>query len=60
MVEVQIRLQKAFAALARNGDPRYITYARLHSAQALLRAEAAMPFSFDIDRVRRAAAQVAD
>jgi uncharacterized membrane protein len=57
-VEVQIRLQKALAALARTGDPRFIEHALRHSAEALLRAEAAMPFPADIERVRKAAAKV--
>lgn len=59
MVEVQVRLQKAFAALARSSDPNYVEEAKRHSADALARAEAAMSFEADLVRVREAAARVA-
>ncbi|QPC85329.1 DUF2254 domain-containing protein [Mesorhizobium sp. NBSH29] len=58
MVEVQVRLQKAFAALARSADPTYVGEAMRHSADALARAEAAMAFGPDIARVRDASSLV--
>lgn len=60
MVEVQIRLQKALAALARTGDRRYRRSALLHSKLALDRVEAAMEFEPDRERTRAAAAKVGD
>lgn len=60
IVEVQIRLQKAFAALARSGDARFAVEAARHSAIALTRAEKAMSLADDIERVRQAARQVTD
>ena len=56
--EVQIRLQKAFGALARLPDPRYAGPARMHSAIALERARMAMPLAHDVRRVEVAAALV--
>jgi uncharacterized membrane protein len=53
-VEVQIRLQKALAILARIGDERFEMNARRHADQALQRVRAAM--TFDIDRARVEAA----
>jgi uncharacterized membrane protein len=58
LVEVQVRLQKAFGALARTGDQRYVENALRHSQLALRRAEAAMSFEPDIAQVRAAAAAV--
>ncbi len=57
-VEVQIRLQKALAALARSGDPRFRDEASRHSTDALARAEHAMQHRPDLDRVRAAAGLV--
>lgn len=56
MVEVSIRLQKAFAALAETDDEAICTAAKRHSRRALLRSEHALSLSDDIDAVRRAAA----
>lgn len=58
VVEVQVRLHKALAALARTGDPRFIENARRQSQQALERAAMAMDFPNDIGRARAAAATV--
>ena len=58
VVEVQVRLQKALAALARTGDPRFVENARRQSEQALERAALAMDFPNDIGRARAAAAMV--
>jgi uncharacterized membrane protein len=60
LVEVQIRLQKALAALAASGDGRFEAEAAEHSALALKRAEAAFSMPEDIQRVRDAAADVAE
>lgn len=54
-VEVSIRLQKAFCALAETGDPAMVAAAKKHSRMALARSEHAMSFPDDIDAVRRAA-----
>ena len=59
-VEVCIHLQKMLRSLANLGDSRYRKAALRHSIEALKRAEAAMTFSGDIERVRDAAARVAD
>ena len=53
--EVQIRLQKAFAALIRTGDQRFVDNARRHSALALKRALETLEFEDDRRRVREAA-----
>lgn len=58
LVEVQIRLQKAFAVLARQEGGRCREGARMHSRLALQRAEQAMTFGPDRERVREAAMQV--
>lgn len=58
IAEVQIRLQKAYAALARMGDGRYRDNARRHSKIALERAKAAMSSRHDLVRVSAAAASV--
>ena len=55
-VEIQIRLQKAFVALARTGDERLMRNARLHSALALERARDGLRTEDDMRRVREAAA----
>jgi uncharacterized membrane protein len=52
MVEVSIRLQKAFRALAEIGDTRMTTAAKNHSRRALAHSEAALTLSDDIDAVR--------
>ncbi|WP_024326462.1 DUF2254 domain-containing protein [Thioalkalivibrio sp. AKL19] len=54
-VEVSIRLQKAFRALAETDDQVLIEAAKRHSRMALARSERAMSFPADIDAVRRAA-----
>lgn len=55
MVEVSIRLQKAFSALAETDDSAMVAAARKHSRMALARSELAMSLPEDIDAVRRAA-----
>ncbi|MEO3385085.1 DUF2254 domain-containing protein [Mesorhizobium sp. CAU 1741] len=54
-VEVQIRLQKAYSALARIGDARYEAVAKRHSKAAIERVRAAMTSSHDVQRVVDAA-----
>lgn len=56
IVEVAIRLQKAFNALTELNDPAMAAAARRHSRLALARSEQAMSHQDDIDRVRAAAA----
>ncbi|MFL1455379.1 DUF2254 domain-containing protein [Marinobacter sp. GN3S48] len=56
IVEVSIRLQKAFCALAETDDNAIVTAAKKHSRMALVRSERAMSLQDDIDAVRRAAA----
>ena len=58
IAEVQIRLQKALAALARLGRDDYREAAIRQSRHALARAEAAMAFEGDIARVKAAAEAV--
>ncbi|WP_255349315.1 MULTISPECIES: DUF2254 family protein [unclassified Thioalkalivibrio] len=55
-VEVAIRLQKAFCALAETDDQAMIAVARRHPRMALARSEHAMSLQDDIEAVRRAAA----
>lgn len=55
LVEVQMRLQKAFGALAETEDPRFVENARRHAAQALDRATRAIGFEADLARVKGAA-----
>lgn len=55
MVEVAIRLQKAFCALAETNDQAMRAAARSHSRMALARSERIMTLQEDIDAVRRAA-----
>ncbi len=56
VVEVSIRLQKAFCALAETDDNALVAAARKHSKMALARSERAMSLPEDINAVRRAAA----
>ncbi|MDR5900271.1 DUF2254 domain-containing protein [Halomonas vilamensis] len=56
MVEVSIRLQKAFCALAEADDTRMAAAAKKHSRRALAHSETALTLSDDIDAVRTAAA----
>ncbi|MFN2289151.1 MAG: DUF2254 domain-containing protein [Chromatocurvus sp.] len=56
IVEVSIRLQKAFCALAETDDPAMVAAAKKHSRLALVRSERAMSLEEDIDTVRKAAA----
>lgn len=58
LVEVQIRLQKSFAALARQKGGRCRNGVRIQSRLALERAEQALTFEPDRERVRKAAAAV--
>ncbi|MBZ2168109.1 DUF2254 domain-containing protein [Marinobacter sp. F4216] len=55
MVEVAIRLQKAFSALAETDDAAIVAAARKHSRMALARAEKALSLQDDIDAVSIAA-----
>jgi uncharacterized membrane protein len=59
LVEIGLRLQKAFRTLARLGDGRYARAARRHSILALERAESALVIEDDKRRLREAAATVA-
>lgn len=56
LIEVSIRLQKAFHALAATQNPAIIAAAHRHSRLALARAEHALSLPDDIKAVRRAAA----
>ncbi len=58
IAEVQIRLQKAFAAFAAFDDPRFRVEAVRHSRMALQRSEEALTLPEDKELVRRAADQV--
>ena len=58
IAEVQIRLQKAYASLARSDDLRFRESATRYSRIALERARTAMNSQHDIERVRAAAALV--
>ncbi len=51
-VEVQLRLQKSLAALARLGGADFRTAARRQAALALSRAEKALPIEADLKRLR--------
>ena len=55
LAEVQIRLHKALAALARAGDGRFREVAMQRSRLALQRAETSLTFRPDFDRVQAAA-----
>lgn len=56
IVEVSIRLQKAFCALSETSDELTVAAARKHSRMALLRSEQAMSYQHDIELLRNAAA----
>ncbi len=56
IIEVSIRLQKAFASLAELDNEEMVAAARLHSRMALGRSEHAMSDQNDIDMTRKAAA----
>lgn len=56
MVEVSIRLQKGFRALAETGDIHMAAAAKRHSRRALALSEAALVLSDDIHAVRAEAA----
>ena len=58
-VEVCIHLQKMLRMLAHLGDPRYRAAAQRHSALALARAQIALTFDADRQRVQHAASRVA-
>lgn len=58
LVEVQVRLQKALASLARVEDPRFAVVAKHHSAILLERSRKALEMPIDITRVEAAAALV--
>lgn len=58
VVEVGVRLQKAFATLARVGGEGYAENARRHSRLALARAEAALAIDEDKRRLRALADRV--
>jgi uncharacterized membrane protein len=53
LAEVHIRLQKALGVLSGLGDARFRLAARRQSRDALARAEAALSFAPDIERVRK-------
>ena len=55
MSEVAVRLQDTLRGLASLGDPRVAELATRHAAMALERAERALDFEPDRERVRRAA-----
>lgn len=57
-VIVGLRLQKAYRSLAALDDPRFAAAARRRSAIALARAEQALAFAADLERVRSAAGSV--
>lgn len=57
-VEVQMRLQKAFAALAAMGDQAFKSSAQRHSRYALTRAEAALHMDYEKDLLKKLAAEV--
>jgi uncharacterized membrane protein len=54
-VEVAVRLQKAFAALAQTSNPEMKDVAKQHARLALKRVEQAMNIPEDIERVRQSA-----
>lgn len=58
IVEIGLRLQKAFLTLSRFGEGRYRTQAKRHAAEAMHRAELALPIEADKARVRTAAKKV--
>ena len=58
MLEVQLRLQKALAALFRLGGERFRVHALRHSRLAVARAEAALALEYEKALVREAACAV--
>lgn len=60
IVEVSVRLQKAFAALAETGNKAVVDAALRHSRMSLARSEHAMSYQNDIDATREAAAFCAE
>ncbi|MGA0533811.1 DUF2254 domain-containing protein [Hansschlegelia sp. KR7-227] len=58
VVEIGLRLQKAFGTLARMGDGRYAQAARRHSVLAMERADVALVTADDKRRLREATAAV--
>lgn len=57
LIEVQLRLQKALAALARTGSDRFRAAARFQAGLALERARAALTLPEDIRRLEAATAE---
>lgn len=55
LVEVQVRLQKALAALARSDDPRFMVVAKRHATLLMERTRHALELPADIERVERSA-----
>ena len=60
VVEIGLRLQKAFRTLGSLGDRRYAAAARRHSRLTLERAEAALAIEDDKRRLREAASALAE
>jgi uncharacterized membrane protein len=58
IVEIGVRLQKAFATLARFNQSRFRDAAHRHSRQALERAEATLGAGGDLERLRHEAGKV--
>jgi uncharacterized membrane protein len=58
ILEVQLRLQKALAALCRGGDAEIACHALRQSRDALTRSLVAMTFEPDRERIRQAAREV--
>ncbi|WP_027998430.1 DUF2254 domain-containing protein [Sinorhizobium arboris] len=58
IVEVGVRLQKAFGTLAKFNQARFRDAAMRHSKEALERAEAALGIASDLQRLRREADKV--
>lgn len=52
LIEIQLRLQKSLAALARLGDADFRQAAQAQARMAMARAESAMPFEQDKQRLR--------
>jgi uncharacterized membrane protein len=55
IIEVQLRLQEAFKALAESGDPEFVANAARHSALAVERAERAGLAEHELAALRRSA-----
>lgn len=60
LVEIALRLQKAFLMLSSFEEQQFRTEALRHSSEALVRAEHALPFEGDRLRVREAAQTVSE